>query len=386
MEMSHIQATQLKSSVEDWEKQEKSTEPMADLRAMLLERAKKRTEKQRAAWAKLEKESQMLKEELLREEMQRMKQKYEHRRHEWAQEEFQFLRSLPARSTIIHLGSPTTKRKEGGRNKNTKSILFLAPLASSTSFSQYLNKSVLKVVRKKAKPLHRASYAKLLPRVQRLGYGQMDLDRAMQYVSKEAPMVIHVKETTLKHLIDDTHIRNSFEVNSKSNRYDTWRRNRENKLFNGKYEGRHDSLRPKYGALNLFGDVRGCSWARDYGDVYITLADHVRPRITFGDHGTEMTTTGKYCAHLLEAFNDSDLRRILSVAASPLNRAKGRSSDKAELFCEFQAHGFIDLSTDIEALTLPGSEHEASDELKSVVGKFQKKTCCNVLWQDDLLE
>ena len=53
---------------------------------------------------------------------------------------------------------------------------------------------------------------------------------------------------------------------------------------------------------------------------------------------------------------------------------------------EVQIHGPICLETDVETLSLPGRYKHASATLKSQVMKFQTKTNCNILWQQDVLD
>ena len=55
------------------------------------------------------------------------------------------------------------------------------------------------------------------------------------------------------------------------------------------------------------------------------------------------------------------------------------------MYKEAQIHGPVCLAIDIEALSIPGRESDASKDLDALVNVFQKKTGCSILWQGDLL-
>jgi hypothetical protein len=67
-----------------------------------------------------------------------------------------------------------------------------------------------------------------------------------------------------------------------------------------------------------------------------------------------------------------------------LARIRG-SPSKSHTYKEVQIHGPIQLDRDVLALSVPGGERTADATWRELVLKFQKKTSCNILWQQDLL-
>ena len=210
------------------------------------------------------------------------------------------------------------------------------------------------------------------------------LDRCLRYIRDDAPIVIHLKEETLRALVKDTHYRNLFETGtSGGNKNKDARAKWEAKLFNGAYNKAEASLRPKYGCLNVSGDIRGVRPAQHYGTFVMTLAPHTRYRSTFsdrdtGNHPTYSLATHDCYAHVLDQYADPDLRAALNVQLCG-------ASSKCTVYKEVQIHGLVCLETDVQALSVPGREAEAPPELLETVAAFQKKTGCNILWQSDLL-
>lgn len=92
--------------------------------------------------------------------------------------------------------------------------------------------------------------------------------------------------------------------------------------------------------------------------------------------------THEYYAHVLQLYNDEELKALMKVCK---HARIGGSASQCATYKEVQIHGPIDLATDIQALSLPGKEEEASSEVQQLVGAFQKKTQCNILWQEDIL-
>jgi len=210
------------------------------------------------------------------------------------------------------------------------------------------------------------------------------LDRCLQYIKDDAPIIIHLTEQTLQLLVKDTHYRNLFETKTSGGTKDTTQRSQwESKLFGGAYDSAKPDERPKYGCLNISGDIAGVVPARRYGKCFIILAPHVRYRATFSDrdtgaHPTYSLATHDYYAHILAQYADADLQAALNV---PLCGA----SSKCSVYKEVQIHGPVCLATDVQAVSVPGRASEATQELLETVNAFQKNTNCNILWQGDLL-
>lgn len=242
----------------------------------------------------------------------------------------------------------------------------------------------------KARKSHENALIQLQKRVQRLGFSQSKLDECLAYIAQEAPIIIHLTEQTLEKLLADTHFRSLFETNTSggSNSIpgrETWEHN----MFGGCYDKCKPFLRPKYGCLNISGDFRGVQAAMLYGNFVLTLKNDLRFRCTLFDRDTGtfaikqqsmVLATYQYYAHILQMYPDEELRAALTVS-----RVSG-SPSKCQQYKEVQIHGAIQLDSDIQTLSVPGKQSEASAKLRQLVEAFQEKTKCNILWQGDLLD
>lgn len=150
--------------------------------------------------------------------------------------------------------------------------------------------------------------------------------------------------------------------------------------------------RPKYGCLNITGDIAGDQHGRSYGKLFIILRQHIRYRAIFYDQDTNCFARDKrtggglatcnYFAHVLNEYSDQDLTAAMDVAS--VSRIGGAASKTCD-YIEVQIHGPVCLATDVEALSVPGRRKDARKELMASVLDFQKKTNCNIVWQEDLL-
>ena len=264
------------------------------------------------------------------------------------------------------------------------------PLITTTTTLAECQIRALYFVQEKARHMHQATLPDLQKRVRALGYSETALEQCLEYIRQDAPIIIHLKEPTLALLSQDSHYRNLFETGTSGGKNSTSARQRwEAALFGNSYDKRcHGSLRPKYACLNITGDVQGCFPARHYGDLYITLCKHVRHRVTMSDddtgrnHQDALATCDAY-AHVLSRYNDTDLKAVLNVSSTRVRRIRGAPS-RSTTYKECQIHGPVNLRTDVEALSIPGSYAEASEELHRTVQTFQQLTGCNVMWQQDL--
>ena len=276
-------------------------------------------------------------------------------------------------------------------------------------------------VERQARIRHEAAYPKVQKRITSLGYKHQDLDNCLAYIRNEAPIIIHLNEQCLSFLAapGETHYRNLFEVNTSGGTpAHTPRRQWERSMFGSSYDRAKPFQRVKYGCLNFTGDIEGVSPARCYGQLFITLKQSVRHRCTFfnmdtasfagggggsglsalsglapelsgimggygaaggGSHQKDTLATARNYCHILEKYSDAELHSILA-----LNKIGGGQS-KCMNYKEVQIHGPVCLATDVEALSIPGREIDASRDLMSKVERFQKKSNCTILWQADLL-
>ena len=303
----------------------------------------------------------------------------------------------------MHAAERATTRTNG-----RESISSMEDLLQSLDRCQ---RGALVTVERQARIRHEAANPKVQKRISSLGYRTEDLDNCLAYIRNEAPIIIHLNEQCLSFLAAqrETHYRNLFEVNtSGGSPAHTPRRQWERSMFGSTYDRAKPFQRVKYGCLNSTGDIEGVAPARSYGQLFITLKQSVRHRCTFfnmdtasfsgggsglsalsglapvmgsygaGGGGDTLATARNYC-HILEKYSDAELHSILA-----LNKIGGGQS-KCMNYKEVQIHGPVCLATDIEALSIPGREVDASRDLMSKVERFQKKSNCTILWQADLL-
>lgn len=245
---------------------------------------------------------------------------------------------------------------------------------------------------KKARKRHEKAVPLLEKRVASLGFTSTNLRDCLSYIQHDAPIVIHLPETALFALAQDTHYRNLFETNTSGGRRDKDIRARwERRMFGSAYD-RDDCNpfdRPKYWCLNFTGDYTGVKKAKKYGKLCIFLSPDIRHRATFFHEDTgncfkESSTlaTSEYYAHVLHDYTGDDLKAAIEVAC--ISRMKGAASRNSS-YKEVQIHGPVCLASDIQALSVPGREQEASKDLIHLVSNFRRKSSCMVIWQGDLL-
>jgi hypothetical protein len=277
------------------------------------------------------------------------------------------------------------KEKPSGHkvSSETKVLRMLTPM----------QKQAIDYVAVEARPLHEAALPKLERKIICLGYTTKDYKRCLQYIKNDAPIIIHLKEATLSLLNNDTHFRNTFETNGRGgNSYRILRQEWENEMFNNCYkEACKPYDRPKYGCLNITGDIAGDPKAASfYGNIFMYLHQNVRFRSTFIDRefgnvrtvAFKQLATSEYFAHVLLTYSDDDLKMLLGVLCE--RRIRGTMSTMA-MHKEVQIQGPVCLATDVEALSVPGKSKDASESLLNEVVTFQEKTGCNILWQGDLI-
>jgi hypothetical protein len=104
------------------------------------------------------------------------------------------------------------------------------------------------------------------------------LEDFYKYINDIVLIVCH-GTFTLKHLLDDPYVKNCFDLNNKDSGYFTYRRNKENKLFNNKYID--DKFRPKYASLNISNNKSGNPCCFGYGKNVIFFNNNIKKISSF---------------------------------------------------------------------------------------------------------
>lgn len=158
-------------------------------------------------------------------------------------------------------------------------------------------------------------HSALLKKVCRLGYTEDDMERALQWVRREAPIIIHLNlDRVLHFLVEDTHYRNQFETStSGGSTCLSARTSWEDRMFNRLYRHSPPVDRVKYGVLNIVGDPRGVRSCYGYGDSFLQLKK-VRLRTTFASADTSMSAVKlsccEYYGNVLHEYSDNELRAV----------------------------------------------------------------------------
>ena len=238
-----------------------------------------------------------------------------------------------------------------------------------------------------AKGMHQAALAALQARVKAIGFDAADLDAILKYIADDAPIIIHMTEEVLRLLCKDPFYRTQFETGTSKGTLSTEKRQGwEDAMFGGAYDGAKGGDHPKYGCLNMTGDIAGVKIARGYGTLYMTLSAAVRHRTTFANQDTGGTAgkgklaTNRWYAHVLAEYTDDELQTVLGVS-----KLRGAPSDTFPQYKECQIHGSVSITHDVIALSIPGKERDASAALTANAATFQTLSGCNIMWQGDLL-
>ena len=241
-----------------------------------------------------------------------------------------------------------------------------------------------------ARGLHDAALPALQSRVLQLGFTHEDLDACLRYIRDEAPIVVHLDAKTLALLCTDLWYRSQFETGTSKGTQDLAKRQQwEDAMFAKAYAAASNDEHPKYGALNLTGDIMGVRGANKYGEFFITLAPAVRHRTSFAnqDTGSQMgkgkMASNSWYAHVLSEFADNELARALDVSRS--GRVHGAPSTDFAQYKECQMHGALSIASDVLVLSAPGHHAAASAELLQQVEAFRSISSCTVMWHADLL-
>jgi hypothetical protein len=128
-----------------------------------------------------------------------------------------------------------------------------------------------------AKSLHGKALPALRKRVLLLGFTKADLEQCLVYIREDANIVVHLGAETHALLCKDPWYRSQFETGTSKGLNDRARRQHwENIMFAKAYASARDDEHPKYGCLNITGDI---------------LAPRQEVRRVFHDAGTSCATS-----------------------------------------------------------------------------------------------
>lgn len=242
--------------------------------------------------------------------------------------------------------------------------------------------NAVKFMKKKSKIIERQIKDLLFAKFCEMGYTHEDYVKTIEFVGNSDP-VIHFKAANLiKHLEEDTHYRNMFEVRASGGSTSTsYRSDKEGKIFYKFYNKSEPSERVKYGAINIFHSPLGVRSAHMYGDSYMILDDDVRNRISFL-FGNSSNTHMHICTYaafqqILYYIPENCLRYII-------DRAIGKNGKEPNMaYVECQIHGPLLLSRDIKYIVL-NDKHKTDKALHDRYQKFCDDNNCGLKYMGDM--
>ena len=166
--------------------------------------------------------------------------------------------------------------------------------------------------------------------------------------------------------IENPKLKNIFEI---SNNTDLLlRKKAEDLLFVKAYTNCDASLRPKYGSINLIENIMGDELCKMYGEICLKYKQDIKKRttFTFGDSFTFMMylCTYNYFEHILYHFDTNTLNSIINLIDNNNNNIK------LYQYIEAQIHGDVDISTDIESISISKKLYEKNID---IINKFINK-------------
>lgn len=221
----------------------------------------------------------------------------------------------------------------------------------------------------------------LKKKITNLGFDEDALMQTLIYIRDRAPIIIHLNlSICLKHLINDTHFRNLFEIGRGGgcNNQKT-RAAHESRIFNTIYDDAEPFDRVKYGVLNVLNDPQGVKACCGYGQSYLILKK-VRLRTTFASSDTFCKTVRLSCcehyAHVLNSYSNEELRAVVEVATG---KRTFNASNIIRVYKEIQIHGEIRLGEHVEALVV---HHKwiGNKVMEEQINQFSTKHDVKIIW------
>ena len=243
----------------------------------------------------------------------------------------------------------------------------------------------LENVRKSARPLHDAALPGLRSRACDLvpGTTEGEFDQMLNYINKEAPVIVHIKPENLRKLVNDPeHLyRSLFETKTGGGCTNCDARARwEKEIFQGAYERSSPKERPKYGCLNFLQVLGGVASAGQYGKWFIQLRPSIRSRLTISPQDSAGVRAGEmgtleYSAHILAKLSDKEFKSLLQST-----KTKKVDVSYAGSYRECQIHGDLRMEEDVVALFVKNAD---SPENRKLIEDFQGLSGCKVYRQED---
>ena len=197
------------------------------------------------------------------------------------------------------------------------------------------------------------------------------IDKIKKYIQNNTSMTTKLHCIILKNFIENPILKNKLELFPGSTSYNSYRKLKEDALFHNAYFEVEASDRVKYGSLNIKNLISGDPLAIMYGDINIFYKDDIKDRVSFLYGNSEQTMmyicTFKYCEHLLYHMPIDDINIIIKIIEKKENIEKIQN---LKSYIEIQLHGKIDLTQDIEKITMSSKTYDTN---KILVEQFINK-------------
>lgn len=193
------------------------------------------------------------------------------------------------------------------------------------------------------------------------------IDKIKDYIMANVTLTTKMYCRTLQNFIDNPILKNRLELNADSS-YSNYRIVKEDTLFHKAYEGCNPSERVKYGSLNLKNLISGDPLASSYGETTIFYKNDVKDRTTFlygnSDASHMYICTFKHFVHILHHMPISDIKILIQLIEN------NKPVSNLLSYIEIQLHGIIDLTRDVEKITMDGKTYQTN---KNIVDNFIAK-------------
>jgi len=192
------------------------------------------------------------------------------------------------------------------------------------------------------------------------------IDKIKEYILNYVTLTTKFHFNTFQKFIESPILKNTLEINGTN----LHRIKIEDNLFHKAYENSDYSERVKYGSLNLKNLISGDIRASSYGDCTIFYKNSIKDRTTFiyGDSYSDVMyiCTFNHFIHILYHLPISDIRIFMNL----IDKIEIEHSINFTSYIEMQLHGKIDLTKDVEKITLPNYVYNRN---KSMIDKFKNK-------------
>jgi len=191
-----------------------------------------------------------------------------------------------------------------------------------------------------------------------------DIDRSyinkiVNYIKNNTFITTMIPLRALQGLLINPYLKNLFEIQPDNNGGSV-RVSVENLLFHKVYNNCQPKDRPKYGSVNLYDNISGDKTCSAYGNICIKYKNSIKERTTFiycdSFHKQQYICTFDNCDHILYHFTPPIVKLFIKLIES-------NQHIDMPTYIEAQIHGTVDISKDVESISIPQKIYNENQEL-----------------------